>query len=92
MYYILYTAIFFSILFYFGTTIKEAILYYSSFNNKYLSVGNPWFFSLLFINILIIIFIYNFYSVKTSKESNGPMGFQGYPGVKGKKGEPCIYC
>ena len=43
MYYI-YAGIFFCILFYFGSSIKEAVLYYSSFNNKYLGIGNPWFF------------------------------------------------
>ena len=92
MYNILYATIFFSLIFYFGTAIKEAILYFSNFNNKYLSIGNPWFFSLLIINIILLIFIYNFYKVKSGKKSIGLIGFQGYPGIKGQKGEPCIYC
>lgn len=89
---IIYGAIIFSILFYFGTTIKEAILYYSNFNSRYLGIGNPWFFSLLFINIILLIFIYNFYKEKSGKNNAGKIGPMGYIGKKGDPGEPCKMC
>lgn len=90
--YLIYGAIIFCIIFYFGSAIKEALLYYSSFNNKYLGVGNPWFFALLFVNILILTFIYIFYKDKSGINNIGKMGPIGYTGVKGEPGEPCVYC
>jgi hypothetical protein len=91
MYYI-YAGFFFCIIFYFGSTIKEALLYYSSFNNKYLGIGNPWFFALLFINILILSFIYYFYHNKSGIRNIGNIGPIGYTGRKGDSGEPYVYC
>mgnify|MGYP001338896273 CR=1 FL=1 len=90
--YFLYTVIFLCILYYFWAAIKEAVLYYSKLDNYYLNIGNPWFYVLLLINILILWFVYSFYQEKIGPNSAGTIGPNGYRGVPGNPGEECKIC
>ena len=90
--YFLYTVVFLCILYYFWSAIKEAVLYYSQIKNYYLNVGNPWFYALLFTNLLILWFVYTFYKSKSGANSAGTLGPVGYRGVPGESGEPCKIC
>lgn len=90
--YFLYSVILLCIIYYFWSAIKEAVLYFSKVPNNYLNVGNPWFYALLFTNLLILWFVYNFYKNKSGSNSLGPIGPVGYRGIPGESGKECKIC
>lgn len=85
--YIIATVTFLIIAYYSFDIIKNAIFYYSNTNNNHLKIGNPWFFGLLIINLIIMIFVIYFYNHKSTIGSIGKTGLGGYPGKKGPNGE-----
>jgi hypothetical protein len=61
----------------------------NSLNSKNMYIGNIWFFSLVIVNLTIILFIYLFYRHKISNE--GRVGIDGPPGLAGEDGELCMF-
>lgn len=90
--YLLYTVLFFSILYYFWSAIKHAVMFYSNSNNLHLKIGNPWFYALVFTNVLILWFVCSFYQQKKGVNSAGTIGPIGYNGIPGEAGPPCKIC
>jgi hypothetical protein len=60
----------------------------NSLNSKNMYIGNVWFFSLLVVNLTIILFIYLFYKHKIS--NIGRLGIDGPQGLAGDDGELCM--
>lgn len=85
--FIIVTVIFIIIAYYSFDIIKNAIFYYSNTNNKSFQIGNPWFFGLLIVNLIIMTFVIYFYNHKSTIGSIGRTGLGGYPGKKGLSGE-----
>lgn len=80
------------ILFYYGFDIvKNAMTYFSKTNNYYLAIGNPWFYGLVGVNIIITIFVIYFYYKKNGVGSIGETGNQGMQGKKGPSGNSCYF-
>jgi len=50
------------------------------------TMGNPWFYALLIINIIILIFVRYFYLHKADVGSIGKTGMEGERGRKGSRG------
>lgn len=74
------------LLFYAGTIIFDGIMYFSRQGHKHFTIGNPWFYALLFINLIILVFVIYFYNYKASEGGIGKTGMQGERGRKGEHG------
>ena len=74
------------ILFYAGTIIFDGMTYFSRQAQSHFTIGNPWFYALLFINLIILIFVRSFYYHKASVGSIGRTGMDGERGRKGVRG------
>lgn len=61
----------------------------NSLNSKNMYIGNIWFFSLVVVNLTIILFIYLFYKHKTS--TIGRLGIDGPQGLAGEDGDLCMF-
>ena len=85
--YIIGFAVLAILVFYASTILFDGIFYFSRTGNKYFEIGNPWFYGLLIINLIILVFIYQFYQYKASVGSAGDTGLGGFPGKKGRKGQ-----
>lgn len=80
------------ILIYYGFDIvKNAMTYFSKTNNYYLAIGNPWFYGLVGVNIIITIFVIYYYNQKSELGSIGETGEPGMQGKKGQSGNPCYF-
>jgi len=79
----------FVILFYYWTSIKSMLSFFGTMQTEYLSKVWPWFFALLFINIIVCAFQIWFYYSKKGENSKGPKGSQGLVGFNGYEGTPC---
>lgn len=84
--YIVGFAVLIILVFYAYTTLSNGITYFSRTGNKYYQLGNPWFYGLLIINIIILTFVYVFYQYKSEIGGIGETGPLGYPGRKGYEG------
>lgn len=87
MYFILVVLII-VVLFYYWDIIRSMFDFlYSNYNTPAFSIVNPWFLSLLILNIIILIFqLVFYYSKKGETGDKGIMGKQGFSGVDGT---PC---
>jgi hypothetical protein len=74
------------ILFYAGTIIFDGLTYFTRQGQKHFTIGNPWYYALVFINLIILIFVMYFYYHKSSVGSIGRTGIEGERGRKGKSG------
>lgn len=85
--YILILTILGSIIFYYWNTIINIFFYIKNLSESHFKIGNPWFASLLFTNILILIFVIYFYNYKNKVSGIGRKGQTGLPGKTGLEGE-----
>ena len=79
----------FGILAYFLSDTFISLFSFMNTTNKY-AMGNKWFFSLLIVNLVILIFVISFYYIK--KDTPGYNGAMGYSGIAGDAGEECEIC
>jgi hypothetical protein len=77
------------IVFYYWTSIKSMLSFFGTTQTEYLPKIWPWFFSLLFINVIICIVQIWFYNSKTGVNGAGPQGSLGPVGFNGYEGTPC---
>ena len=75
------------LLFYAGTILFDGVTYFSRQGKTHFTIGNPWFYALLIINVIILIFIRYFYLHKASVGSIGNTGIEGERGRRGTRGE-----
>jgi len=75
------------LLFYAGTIIFNGVTYFSRQGQSHFTIGNPWFYALLIINIIILVFVRYFYLYKADVGSIGRTGMDGEPGRKGYRGQ-----
>ena len=74
------------IVFYAGTILFDGVTYFSRMGQKHFTIGNPWFYALLIINVIILIFVKLFYNHKASVGGIGKTGMEGTRGRKGHEG------
>ena len=86
---ILLISILLIIIVYFSSSIFSVISSVKTNSNDKITIGNKWFFTLLFINITLIIFICVFYYQKS--QAIGKKGAKGLPGFNGQSGYGCTF-
>jgi hypothetical protein len=83
-------ALLFAVIFYSFSSIRYIVKsIFDGSGNLYNVNSYAWFWSLLIINLIIIIFIYG-YSWYKNNYSLGDMGQPGFRGVPGKQAKDCI--
>ena len=75
------------VLFYYWDAIKGMLQFFNTTQTPAFSLINPWFLSLLFINLIVLTFQVWFYYSKVN--SNGQQGSPGIVGFPGYEGSPC---
>ena len=88
---IILLAILFMIVFYSLGKIGYIInLFKAQTTSQFNRYGFMWFFSILFINLILIAYTIGYYYY-AKKHSYGPSGPKGYPGKVGEETE-CLIC
>ena len=88
---IILLAIFFMIVFYSFGKIGYIINFVKNQTPSQISIyGYMWFFSILFINLILITYTISYYYY-SKNHSYGPTGPKGYPGKVGEETE-CLIC
>jgi multisubunit Na+/H+ antiporter MnhB subunit len=74
-------------LFYYWETIKGITTFLKTYDTPAFSMLNPWFLSILLLNLIILAFQYWFY--KDRSQALGNKGAAGPTGFPGTDGTPC---